>query len=194
MKALSQANLAMQVIADALARLSANDLNRLQSGRFTARIEILPIDESREVSKQGPSFSQPVATSESTEESQSLSRAASSPPVHKATGVKQTRHSGAKVRARVRAEPVEVGELEILASRLFELPTREAALELLGHDPRMQTRENLDKLAKLLTVYISKHDDQDTVQRKIIDFTVGAKLRSEVIQGLNLTRSKISDK
>jgi hypothetical protein len=80
-------------------------------------------------------------------------------------------------------------ELRALATKLDELKTRDEAQELLRQSPSLGGRENIARLAKFLKVYVAKHDDRDTIERKIIEFTVGAKLRTDAIQGLNLKRS-----
>ncbi len=93
--------------------------------------------------------------------------------------------SGAKGKLRA-AKPVSDGVkptyemLDTFSNRLREAATREEAAAILDG----LNRDLLAKVARSLGVFIKKDDKRDTVQNKIIESTVGSKLRSDAILGL----------
>jgi hypothetical protein len=77
---------------------------------------------------------------------------------------------------------------EALQKHLSELQkskTRQEALNLL--QANFRTKKNLIQITKLLKVYVNRNDKRDTIENKFVECVVGARLRSEAIQGLNLT-------
>ncbi|MCL4510636.1 MAG: hypothetical protein M1470_06145 [Bacteroidetes bacterium] len=77
-------------------------------------------------------------------------------------------------------------KVQDIAAELQRANTREEAREILHRDPAFPKMGHLVELAKYLKVHVIKHDNREDVENKIIEFVVGAKLRSEAIQGLNL--------
>jgi hypothetical protein len=77
-------------------------------------------------------------------------------------------------------------DLKSLSCKINELKDREEAQDFLKNDPRVHLKDNLVCLAKFLKVHVVKNDKREVVEEKIIEFVVGAKLRSEAIQGVNL--------
>ncbi|MCG3142250.1 MAG: hypothetical protein HDKAJFGB_03658 [Anaerolineae bacterium] len=83
-------------------------------------------------------------------------------------------------------------DLQAIISQLRLSKSREEARQILQGDERMQLKDNLTQIAKLLKVHIIKQDKRDEIENKIIEFVIGSKLRSEAIQGVNLKSSSIS--
>lgn len=80
-------------------------------------------------------------------------------------------------------------DLKSLSCTINELKDREKAQYFLKNDPRVHLKNNLVRLAKFLQVHVVKSDKREIIEEKIIEFVVGAKLRSEAIQGVNLKSS-----
>ena len=72
-----------------------------------------------------------------------------------------------------------------LARALDTAPTREAARELLSAEPKASI-EVLRTLARQVKVHVEKRSSRDEIEQRIIEATVGARLKSEAILGLNL--------
>ena len=77
-------------------------------------------------------------------------------------------------------------DLNLLSYKINELKDREDAQDFLRNDPRVKLKDNLVRLAKFLQVHVLKSDKREIIEEKIIEFVIGAKLRSEAIQGVNL--------
>jgi len=80
-------------------------------------------------------------------------------------------------------------ELQSLVIQLQSSTTREEAAGLLHKDNYALLKESLAKLAQLLGIHVDKSDRRDTLETKIVEFVVGAKLRSAAIKSLNLKHS-----
>jgi hypothetical protein len=84
---------------------------------------------------------------------------------------------------RARDENVEgdVEDTKLLIGRLSAFLNREAAVEYLssGH----ATRKALEPLARALDIPIMKQDKTENLRDKIVEATVGARIRSLAIQG-----------
>jgi hypothetical protein len=80
-------------------------------------------------------------------------------------------------------------ELQALAQQLRSCKTREEAMGLLRKDNHALLKESLAKLARLLGIHINKSDRREKIEDKIVEFAVGAKLRSEAIRTLSLKQS-----
>ena len=75
-------------------------------------------------------------------------------------------------------------EIQSLAIEIRKCQTREEAAELLHMNGREIRRESLERLARILQVYIAKSDRISVIEDKIIEFAVGVRLRTEAIRGL----------
>lgn len=70
-----------------------------------------------------------------------------------------------------------------LMSRLGACSDREQAKGILME---VTSKDLLTTFAKNQKIYVAKHDRRDDIEHKIIEFIVGAKLRTEAIQTLNM--------
>lgn len=70
-----------------------------------------------------------------------------------------------------------------LISRLSACSEREQARAILME---VTNKEELTAFAKAQKIYVAKHDRRDDIENKIVEFVVGAKLRTEAIQTLNM--------
>ncbi len=70
-------------------------------------------------------------------------------------------------------------EIKELISSIEESSSREEALKII--EPK--TKKILEEIAKKLDVAILKSDKTESIRSKIIEATVGARLRSKAIQG-----------
>ncbi|MCY1076326.1 hypothetical protein [Archangium lansingense] len=195
----------LKALSRAIAGMSEEDCERLLSGRFDIQISLV---ETGNVSR-NKGARQPTQDNDAPAPSPS-SRSGAIPemqlgnltgerrdtepvervPVHKGHDPKHFKRThGSKQEYKTDARRPSMEELHALAMKLGELNTRDEAQDLLRRNPSMAVRENIAQLAKTLKVYVAKHDDRDTIERKIIEFTVGAKLRTDAIHGLNLKRS-----
>lgn len=83
------------------------------------------------------------------------------------------------------AELSEVQMVELL-SNLQDCESRDQGYELISR--ALKNKKELEQFAKHLDVLVLKQDKVDQVKEKIIEATVGAILRSNAIQGKNITR------
>lgn len=72
-------------------------------------------------------------------------------------------------------------DVKNLADKLISLETRDEAISFLNENFR--TKKNLETIARLLDVSILKTDKAEWLAEKIAEATVGARKRSEAIQG-----------
>ena len=70
-----------------------------------------------------------------------------------------------------------------LMGRLSACSDREQARAILME---VTNKDVLTAFAKTQKIYVAKHDRRDDIENKIIEFVVGAKLRTEAIQTLNM--------
>lgn len=70
-----------------------------------------------------------------------------------------------------------------LMSRLNDCKDRDEARQVLL---LVATKDALISLAKGQKLYVAKNDRREDIENKIIEFVIGAKLRTEAIQTLNL--------
>lgn len=78
------------------------------------------------------------------------------------------------------------GQMEELLSRLNSCASREEGRALISE--ALKNKKELEQFAKHLDVLVLKQDKIDQIKDKIIEATVGAILRSNAIQGKNITR------
>lgn len=71
--------------------------------------------------------------------------------------------------------------LDLIVSRLGEVTSREAGIIIL--EEIIPLKNDLESFAKYIDVVVNKSDRVENVKSKIVDATVGAKLRSGAIQG-----------
>ena len=74
-------------------------------------------------------------------------------------------------------------ELDIpkIVAELTNLPSRSDAQRYL--DAGFGTRKSLEKIARIIDVPIIRQDRVETLRDKIVEATVGARIRSQAIQG-----------
>ena len=77
-------------------------------------------------------------------------------------------------------------ELRDLVDVLKVCRTRDDACEILRKGNRILSKDSLNRLARLLGVYVSKSDRRESIEEKIVESVVGTRLRSEAIRGLSL--------
>lgn len=77
--------------------------------------------------------------------------------------------------------PIQETDLENVIEKLTDFPSREAAQYFL--DANFSTRKSFELIARKLDISISKQDKIETLRDKVIEATVGARLRSQAIQG-----------
>lgn len=85
-----------------------------------------------------------------------------------------------KARA-TRSEEISETEKQDLVADLEKAQTREDGLQVL--EDSLKTRRELESLAKFLDVSVSKQDKVEYIREKIVEATIGARLRSQAIQG-----------
>jgi len=74
-------------------------------------------------------------------------------------------------------------ENDSVVKELSECEDREAAKEILSKVPN---KETLTSIAKSLKVHIVRYDRREDIENKLIEFVIGAKLRTEAIGSLNM--------
>ncbi len=72
-------------------------------------------------------------------------------------------------------------EVKEIATKLQTLPTREAGEGLLKDEA--QNRRSLEALARFLQLPVQRDDTVERLRAKIVENTIGSRLRSEAIQG-----------
>jgi hypothetical protein len=70
-----------------------------------------------------------------------------------------------------------------IVKELSECEDRKAAKEILSKVPN---KETLTSIAKSLKVHVVKYDRREDIENKLIEFVIGAKLRTEAIGSLNM--------
>jgi hypothetical protein len=78
-------------------------------------------------------------------------------------------------------------DTENILNQLDECQDRENARAVLSEVPN---KEILTVIAKSLKVHVVKYDRREDIENKIIEFLVGAKLRTEAIHSLNMKGGK----
>lgn len=78
--------------------------------------------------------------------------------------------------------PSSLDKEEIL-KKLNECKDREEARSVLSNIPN---KEILTAIAKSLKVHVVKYDRREDIENKLIEFVIGAKLRTEAIHSLNM--------
>ncbi|MDH2918173.1 MAG: hypothetical protein PXX73_03115 [Sideroxydans sp.] len=77
--------------------------------------------------------------------------------------------------------PIEQPELGGIIKTLADFSSRNEALQFLNAN--FPTRKSVDQIARKLDIAISKQDKVETLREKVIEATVGARIRSQAIQG-----------
>jgi hypothetical protein len=72
-------------------------------------------------------------------------------------------------------------EIKIFIEKLINISSREEAHNFLNIN--LGTKKSLELIAKKLDILISKQDKIEIIRDKIIEATVGARIRSQAIQG-----------
>lgn len=79
-------------------------------------------------------------------------------------------------------EQVDISEL---AEKLISIQSRDLAFSFLNEN--FKTKKGLESLARALDVVVLKTDKAESLAEKIVESTVGARKRSEAIQGYRST-------
>lgn len=77
--------------------------------------------------------------------------------------------------------PTHDADLVNVIEKLTAFPNREEAQQFL--DVNFSTRKSVEPIARKLDIPISKQDKVETLRDKVIEATVGARVRSQAIQG-----------
>lgn len=77
--------------------------------------------------------------------------------------------------------PTHDADLANVIEKLIAFPNREEAQQFL--DANFSTRKSVEPIARKLDIPISKQDKVETLRDKVIEATVGARVRSQAIQG-----------
>ncbi|KQY85973.1 hypothetical protein [Pelomonas sp. Root1444] len=87
------------------------------------------------------------------------------------------------VRRRQKEEPPAEARIDLaeVVAKLTALPSRSEAAGFL--EGAVETKKGLEQIARHLDVAVLKQDKAETLRDKIIEATVGARLRSEAIKG-----------
>lgn len=88
------------------------------------------------------------------------------------------------VRRKVRDESVldlVPADVNKIIEEITALPSRQDAQRML--DAKYSTRKQLEPIARKLDIPIIKQDKMETLRDKVIEATVGARIRSQAIQG-----------
>lgn len=87
-----------------------------------------------------------------------------------------------KPRARsTRSEDISETDKQNIVSDLGQAETREDGIQVL--EDALKNRKELESLAKFLDVSVLKQDKVEYIREKIVEATIGARLRSQAIQG-----------
>ncbi len=90
-----------------------------------------------------------------------------------------------KVRASAHSTSFDT-ETDAVAKSLQILQTREEGIKLLGD--ACPTKSKLSALARHLDLHVLKEDDSDVIRDKIIEATIGFRLRSSAVLGTSLQK------
>lgn len=89
---------------------------------------------------------------------------------------------------------LEVGEdkdsAKLLSEKLLSIQDRNEAFSFLSSN--FKTKKNLESVARLLEVPVLKTDRLESLSEKIVEATVGARKRSEAIQGYRNASSELN--
>lgn len=80
--------------------------------------------------------------------------------------------------------PIQEVDLANVIEKLTSFANREEAQHFLNAN--FSTRKSIELIARKLDIPISKQDKAETLRSKIIEATVGARVRSQAIQGCNI--------
>jgi len=78
----------------------------------------------------------------------------------------------------IKLRPEDIREL---ATKLQQLSSREAGESLLQHE--ISNRQGLEALARFLQLPVQRDDSVERLRAKIVENTIGSRLRSSAIQG-----------
>jgi hypothetical protein len=80
-------------------------------------------------------------------------------------------------------EHININDFEDITKRLSDCKDREEAREILSS---ISNKEILTAIAKTQKIHVVKNDRREDIEDKLIEFIIGAKLRTEAIHSLNL--------
>lgn len=84
-------------------------------------------------------------------------------------------------RSKEEVSPEALGDLNDIVAKLTMFSSRAEASQFM--EATFETKKTLDRIARHLDVPVLKQDKVETLRDKIIEATVGARLRSEAIKG-----------
>ena len=84
-------------------------------------------------------------------------------------------------RSKEEVSPEALLDLNEIVAKLTKFPSRAEASQFM--EATFDTKKTLDRIARHLDVPVLKQDKVETLRDKIIEATVGARLRSEAIKG-----------
>ena len=89
------------------------------------------------------------------------------------------------IRRRAKEEPLPeaLQNINELVAKLTAFPSRADASQFM--EANFETRKTLDQIARHLDVPVLKQDKLEVLREKVIEATVGARLRSEAIKGVD---------
>ena len=86
-----------------------------------------------------------------------------------------------KQSSKEKKEKISIDTFQQIASTLKNLTTREEGFNLLNE--KVSTKNDLTEIAKFLDLSVKKYETIDQIRSKIIESTIGFRLRSAAIQG-----------
>ena len=97
----------------------------------------------------------------------------------------EPRRKKSQVKSKV---PIDTEYLQRIAGQLVELPSREAGEALLKE--KVANRPMLESLARLLQLPVQRDDNLERLRAKIVENSIGSRLRSNAIQGNTQPRNE----
>ena len=84
---------------------------------------------------------------------------------------------------KIKRESAQPPETDNIVRELNESQSRDEAREILS---RIPNKESLTTIARSQKLHITKQDRREDIENKIIEFFIGAKLRTDAIKTLNM--------
>lgn len=84
---------------------------------------------------------------------------------------------------KIKKESAQPPETDNIVRDLNESQSREEAREILS---RVSNKESLTTIARSQKLHITKQDRREDIENKIVEFFIGAKLRTDAIKTLNM--------
>jgi rRNA maturation endonuclease Nob1 len=91
-----------------------------------------------------------------------------------------------KVRKKESIKQLTQTDIDIIIEKIKTANSREEVQNILSNEASLSLKENLTKVARSLKILVQKIDKKEDIENKIIEFTIGSRLRNDAIRGLNL--------